>query len=56
MDGLLGNYAPFILGAMGAAVFFMLLEPLLLVIKRRSVLQEVKRVRRLDERRKRDTH
>ena len=56
MDGLLGNYAPFILGAMGSAVFFMLLEPLLLVIKRRSVLQEVKRVRRLDERRKRDTH
>jgi len=54
MASLLGNYASFILGAMGSAVFLMLLEPALLVLKRRSALQEVKRTKRQEERRKRE--
>jgi len=54
MTALLGNYASYILGAMGAALFFMLLEPLLLMMKRRSVIQEVRRFKRLEERQKRD--
>ncbi|MEE9445845.1 MAG: heme exporter protein CcmD [Cocleimonas sp.] len=51
---LLGKYASYILGAMGAALFFMLLEPLLLTIKRRSVIQEVRRFKRLEDRQKHD--
>jgi heme exporter protein D len=47
---ILGNYASYILGAMGAALFFMLLEPILLTMKRRSVIQDVKRIKRLEER------
>lgn len=54
MSELLGNYAPFILGAMGATLFLMLIEPILLIIKRRLVLQDVKRVIRLEQRRKRN--
>ncbi|MEE9327011.1 MAG: heme exporter protein CcmD [Cocleimonas sp.] len=50
MSELFGNYAPFILGAMGAAVVLMLLEPILLISKRRSALQEIKRFKRLEER------
>jgi len=50
----MGGFGAYIWSAMGAAVFLMLLEPILLVMKRRSVLQEVKRGKRLEERRKRD--
>lgn len=50
----MGGFGAYIWSAMGAATFLMLLEPLLLVMKRRSVLQEVKRGKRLEERRKRD--
>ena len=53
MSDLFGNYAAYILGAMGAALFFMLLEPILLVFKRRAVLQNVIRVKRQEERRNR---
>ena len=50
LGSVLGNYASYILGAMGAALFFMLLEPILLIMKRRSVIKEVKRFKRLEER------
>jgi len=49
----MGNYAPYILSAMGAALFFMLFEPILLIMKRRSVLQDIRRLKRLEERQQR---
>jgi heme exporter protein D len=51
----MGGYGAYIWSAMGAAAFFMLLEPILLMMGRRSVLQEVKRVKRLEERQNRKT-
>jgi len=48
---LLGNYANFILGAMGVALLLMLFEPVQLMLKRRSVLQDIKRLKRLEKRR-----
>ena len=53
LGSIMGKYAIFILGAMGAALFFMLLEPILLIMKRRSVIQEVRRFKRLGERQRR---
>ena len=50
----MGGYGAFIWSVMGIALFFMLLEPLLLVLKRRSILQEIKRNKRLEERRARE--
>jgi len=51
----MGGFGAYIWSAMAVAAFLMLLEPLLLVMKRRSVLQEIKRAKRLEERRKRDS-
>ena len=53
INSVLGNYAVYILGAMGAALLFMLLEPVLLLLKRRSILKDVKRFIRLDKRKNR---
>ncbi len=53
INSVLGNYAVYILGAMGAALLFMLLEPVLLLLKRRSILKDVKRFIRLDKRQNR---
>ena len=50
----MGGYGAYIWSAMGAAAILMLLEPVLLIFKRRSALQEVKRNKRLEERRARD--
>jgi len=50
----MGGYGAYIWSAMGAATILMLLEPALLMIKRRTVLQEVKRNKRLEERRARN--
>jgi len=50
----MGGYGAFIWSVMGIALFFMLLEPFLLVLKRRSILQEIKRNKRLEERRARE--
>lgn len=50
----MGGFGAYIWSAMGVALFLMLLEPLLLVIKRRSVLKEVKRSKRLEERQRRN--
>lgn len=47
----MGGYGAYIWSVMATAAFFMLLEPILLVIKRRSVIQDVKRNKRLAERR-----
>jgi len=47
----LGNYAPYILGAMGIALLLMTFEPLLLRINRGKIIKEIKRTKRLSERR-----
>ena len=49
----MGGYGTYIWGAMGAATFFMLLEPALLIAKRRSMIKELKQLKRLEERRAR---
>jgi len=49
----MGGYGAYIWSAMGATTILMLLEPILLTIKRRAILQEVKRNKRLEERRTR---
>ncbi len=46
----LGNYAPYILGAMGITLLLMTFEPLLLRINRRKIIKEIKRAKRLSER------
>ena len=53
IGSILGHYAVYILGAMGAALFLMLLEPVLLIFKRRSILKDIKRFIRLDKRQNR---
>lgn len=50
----MGGYGAYIWSVMAVALFFMLLEPFMLIFKRRSVLQEIKRNQRLEERRARD--
>ena len=52
----LGNYASYILSAMGIALVLMILEPMLLIMKRRSIIKELKQAKRLDERREREAH
>lgn len=54
MSELFGNYAPYILGAMGATLALMILEPIILITKRRSALKEIKRFKRLEERQQRN--
>lgn len=49
---LLGNYANFILSAMGVALLLMLFEPVQLILKRRVVLHDIKRLKRLQQRKK----
>lgn len=49
---LLGNYANFILSAMGVALLLMLFEPVQLMLKRRLVLHDIKRLKRLQQRKK----
>ena len=50
----LGNYASYILSAMVIALVLMILEPMLLIMKRRSIIKELKQAKRLDERRERE--
>jgi heme exporter protein CcmD len=52
LGSLLGKYASYILGAMGIALLLMLIEPVQLMLKRRSVLQDIKRIKRLEQRTK----
>ncbi len=47
---LLGNYADYILGAMFIAALLMLFEPIQLMLKRRAVLHDIKRLKRLQQR------
>ncbi len=47
----MGGFGAYIWSAMGIAALLMLLEPITLIFKRRSVLEQIKRSKRLDERR-----
>ena len=49
----MGGFGAYIWSAMGAAAFFMLLEPVLLIMRRRSIIKELKQIQRLEERRAR---
>ncbi len=49
----MGGFGVYIWSAMGTALVLMLLEPMMLVIKRRSVLADIKRIKRLEERQNR---
>ena len=50
----MGGYGAYIWSVIGVALFFMLLEPFMLILKRRSILQEIKRNKRLQQRRARE--
>ncbi len=46
----MGGFGVYIWSAMATALVLMLLEPIMLVLKRRSVLADIKRIKRLEER------
>ncbi len=48
----MGGFGAYIWSAMAAAAFFMILEPVQLIMKRKAALKEIKRVVRLEERQK----
>jgi len=50
----MGGFGAYIWSAMATALVLMLLEPMMLVMKRRSVLKEIKRIKRLEERQNRN--
>ena len=52
----MGGFGAFIWSAMGIALVLMVLEPVSLIIKRRSVIKDIKRTKRLDARRNRETN
>jgi heme exporter protein D len=50
----MGGFGAYIWSAMAVALFLMLVEPIMLVINRRSVLEDIKRIKRLEERKNRN--
>ena len=50
----MGGFGVFIWSAMGIALILMILEPVSLVIKRRSVIKQIKQTQRLAARNSRD--
>jgi len=46
----MGGFGVFVWSAMSVALVLMLLEPIMLVIRRRSVLANIKKIKRLEER------
>lgn len=51
----MGGFGVFIWSAMGIALVLMILEVLSLVLKRKTLLKQIKRTKRLDARQQRDT-
>ena len=49
----MGGFGVYIWSAMATALVLMLIEPIQLVMKRRSVLADIKRIKRLEERKNR---
>jgi len=52
----MGGFGAFIWSAMAIAFVLMVLEPLVLVFQRKSILQTIKQKKRFDEKRKRENH
>lgn len=50
----MGGFGVFIWSAMGIALTLMVLEPISLIMKRRSVIKQIKRTQRLATRQSRD--
>lgn len=48
----MGGYGAFVWSAMGIAFFLMLLEPLMLVMQRKSIIKDIKRFKRMEQRTK----
>ncbi len=46
----MNGYAAFIWSAMGIAFLLMLLEPLLLIMQRKSIIKDIKRFKRMEQR------
>jgi len=49
----MGGFGVYIWSAMATALVLMLMEPMVLAMKRRSVLADIKRIKRLEERKNR---
>ena len=47
----MGGFGAYIWSAMGVAAVLMVLEPMTLILRRRSVIAQIKRNKRLEERR-----
>lgn len=47
----MGGFGAYIWSAMGVAAVLMILEPLVLIYRKRSVIAQIKRTKRLEERR-----
>lgn len=48
----MGGYGAFVWSSMGIAFFLMLLEPLMLVMQRKSIIKDIKRIKRMEQRTK----
>ncbi len=46
----MGGYGAYVWSAMGVILFLMLLEPLLLVMQRKTILNNIRRFKRLEQR------
>lgn len=46
----MGGFGAYIWGAMAVALFFIIAEPLMLVIQRKSILKDIRRANRLEQR------
>ncbi len=49
----MGGFGVYIWSAMATALVLMILEPVLLMMKRRSIIKEIKQIKRLEERKAR---
>jgi heme exporter protein D len=46
----MGGYGVYVWSSMGIILFLMLLEPLLLVMQRKTILNNIRRLKRLEQR------
>jgi heme exporter protein D len=46
----MGGYGAYVWSAMGIVLFLMLLEPLLLIMQRKAILKNIRRMKRLEQR------
>jgi len=48
----MGGYGAYVWSSMGIVFFLLLLEPLLLVMQRKSIIKDIKRIKRMEQRTK----